>query len=263
VDEDVTAFHVVNGSRPLKGTSGDWVAEPLGAVALRRRMDRRRRILVAAAGTATVLAGIASFGPRPAGDTVEQTSAAGCVVANHQEAPHRMYNEEPHSDTEQRWNAARQRVSTALEARFGRDDWAEPPGSLTAGLIGQVPDYPHAMTVIVDPGLPDKALLEPALREAAGPDLDVRLRDGCHTAAELVEARAVVSAATYHPDAGDTARLSGIDARTSSVRVTVDDDRPDVADALRDRLGDRVTIELRPRAVGAEGCHAASPPGSC
>jgi hypothetical protein len=84
--------------------------------------------------------------------------------------------------------------------------------------------------------------------------LAVALRPSCRTSEELSQARAVLQARAWHPKANNTPVGWHLDAAYSSYVVVVDDSAPEVAEALREKLGNRVLVSLgKPRrhALGA------------
>lgn len=149
---------------------------------------------VTSSGSDTVVGQATVTGPERSG---------GCVLRVSADAPSYMRGdyEPPYSPIERRWHDARARIAKVIEPRFGDNTMDDPNPPLSRGLIGEVQDYPRALAVVVDPALLDKAILEPRLRAAGAPDIEVRVHDGCHTTAELREAEGVLEKGDWHPDA--------------------------------------------------------------
>lgn len=230
----------------------------------------RRHLGVLAILVMAVGGGCAVTGTSSAGDTVVDQATVtgpekigGCVLTMSADAPSYMGGDydPPYSPIERRWHDARARIAKVIEPRFGANTMGNPNPPLSRGLIGEVPDYPRALAVVVDPALLDRAILEPRLRAAGAPGIEVRVHDGCHTTAALREAQNVLEKADWHPAAPDAAWGYSLDPHSATWIVSIDDKRPDVADALRERLGHRVTIMFGPGPVPAK-CHAAAAPSS-
>jgi sirohydrochlorin ferrochelatase len=123
-----------------------------------------------------------------------------------------------------------------------------------ASLIGiTFEDEPRTAVVVLYPGFTAYADLQAKLAPRVKP-LPVVLRPGCHTAEALAEALEVLRARDWHPKAGTTPVGWHLDAASSAYAVVVDDSAPEVAEALRNRLDDRVLVTLgKPRrhALGA------------
>jgi hypothetical protein len=134
-------------------------------------------------------------------------------------------------------------IGAAMDARFGEPGEGDP---LSAGLIGITADHQaQELVVVVDPALVDPEGLEQQLGSAArGAPLRVRTQAACHSAQELLAARAVIEARTWHPRVTSATYAFDLDARTSTFGFVFAEQDRDVADALQALLGDRVTIEF-------------------
>lgn len=154
-------------------------------------------------------------------------------------------------------SAAGQRVNTALarelDRRFGAPSEADPLSPVRSSLIGTTVDpATRSIVVVIDPALPGREALSQALSGvavrargagfAAGPT--VRVQAACHTSAQLLDANRVLMARDWHPDARKAPVGFYMDPADATFHVTVDTRYPDVATALRDRLGDVVTVAL-------------------
>lgn len=78
--------------------------------------------------------------------------------------------------------------------------------------------------------------------------LEVVLQPSCRSRAELAEAEQIIKEQAWHPKAKGIRMGSWLDASFSGYRVVIDDSAPEVADALQQRLGERVRVSLgKPR----------------
>jgi len=163
--------------------------------------------------------------------------------------PKESYEHEP-------WiaNDASQRAMRAIEAtlgtRFGENTKTATEQQLAHGLIGVATDH-HAqqVVVVVDPDLVDSKQLQADLAGVAehqrspGSDLlGVRVQAGCHRAAELLEASKTIHGRDWHRGASKASYSVFLNARTSTYEFTFATGDRDVAEALKAKLGDRVTI---------------------
>ncbi|SNT39199.1 hypothetical protein SAMN05421812_105247 [Asanoa hainanensis] len=123
--------------------------------------------------------------------------------------------------------------------------------ALRAGIIGRTVDHQtKEIVVVIDPNQHDRVTLGRDLSQvadrargaAAGPK--VRVQAGCSSAAELLDAKRILSARDWHPQAAQASFMSYLDPADSRFHVEVDKAYPGVADALRARLGDRVDVTL-------------------
>lgn len=144
---------------------------------------------------------------------------------------------------EERWTAVMDRVESALARKFGqvsKTDKQRAP--LAKGLIGRVLDYDaEEFVVVADPAKVDLEALQAGLGKITGDVTDVRVQAGCHSSDDLLAAERVLRARTWHPDVDKMEWGSVLDARTSTYRVTMP--AGPVADALKSRLGDLVTMQ--------------------
>lgn len=144
--------------------------------------------------------------------------------------------------------AAFRGLARALEARFGSDTDAQPHAALSRGLIGSALDHEaHQMVVVVARGYSDTRgltnQLERSASEAGKSRGFVRVLTGCHSADELMSAGDVIAGLDWHERADDVSFGFGLDAHTSTYEATFAESDADVANALKERLGDLVTIE--------------------
>lgn len=140
------------------------------------------------------------------------------------------------------------KLQNALEARFGATSEANPHAPLRGGLIGSALDHEaRQMVVVVDPGYSDAPGLQNQLEQVAargGKSRSfVRVLRGCHPAAALADAAGKIAQRGWHGRAAGVVFGYGVDAHTSTVEVTFSAADSDVAQALKDELGDLVTIE--------------------
>ena len=149
-----------------------------------------------------------------------------------------------------------ERVVEALGAELDRPATAvadKPDGLdlLRAGIIGRTVDHrTQEIVIVIDPARRDRTTVERDLSRvadrargvAAGPK--VRVQAGCSSSADLLDASRVLSARDWHPRAAQATYMSYLDPADSRFHVDVDKAYPDVADALRTRLGDRADVTL-------------------
>jgi hypothetical protein len=74
--------------------------------------------------------------------------------------------------------------------------------------------------------------------------LEVVLQPSCYARAKLADVEQLLLQGSWHPKAKDTRRGFWLDASFSGYRVTVDDSAPEVADALKQALGEQVRVSL-------------------
>lgn len=135
-------------------------------------------------------------------------------------------------------------VNAAMRARFGAPGGAKDP--LRSGLIGIAIDH-HAqeMVVVVDPSRVDERTVEDEAQSAAeGTPLQVRGGPACHSAAELLDARAVIEDRDWHPGASTATYAWNLAAKTGTFHLIFSDEDRNEAKALKARLGDTVTIKF-------------------
>jgi hypothetical protein len=137
----------------------------------------------------------------------------------------------------------------------GRPSKSGDGGALARGYIGEaIDDYQQQIAVVVDPRLVDMRALQVELTDAiaaahrkdpkVGP-LSIHVQAACHSAPELIEARDVVQALAWHPDANAAVTAWMLWAPNSTYQVWIDPAHPDVGEALQRRLGDRVSVLYR------------------
>lgn len=143
-------------------------------------------------------------------------------------------------------------IHKELDARFGHVDKKTLLNrELARGLIGvAIDDHAKELVVVVDPSLvnvqdvaADLDQILAAVTDRLPPhDLAVRVQGGCFSAEALQAAAQVIRAREWHP-AADEARYGWtLDAHTSTYTFSFDPKYREVAEALAERLGDRVTI---------------------
>jgi hypothetical protein len=128
------------------------------------------------------------------------------------------------------------------------------PDGLDKGLIGIAVDHTtQTVYVVVDSALFPvegmqarlQGLVDAEFKDRAEEAFPVRLIESCNTAAELRQAGATLDAQAWHPAVKRVAHIWGLDAYTSTWKVTFDETDPEaaaVADALVKELGPLVTI---------------------
>ncbi|MEV8513474.1 hypothetical protein [Dactylosporangium sp. NPDC051484] len=120
--------------------------------------------------------------------------------------------------------------------------------SLRRGIIGSAYDHnSHSIVVVADGKVADTAALGAKARSAsaglaAGVQVDVR--QGCSSAADLLDALGVIKRRDWHPQAKSASFVSYLDAATSTFQISFDAADKAVAESLRARLGSRVTVTL-------------------
>jgi hypothetical protein len=123
---------------------------------------------------------------------------------------------------------------------------------LQHGLIGYATDHvTHTLVAVVTPEFTGAQALGSALttaRNAIALTLPtapgVRVQAGCYSAGALIEADSVMSRRTWHPDAAKASFAYALHADDSRFHVVFDERYPAAAQALSDRLGDRVIVDL-------------------
>jgi hypothetical protein len=117
-----------------------------------------------------------------------------------------------------------------------------------ASLVGiTFENEPKVAIVVVYPDFTAYDELQTKLAARVKP-LEVAIRPSCHTAEQLAEALALLQGRAWHPRASTTPVAWHLDAASSAYAVVVDDSAPEVADALRHKLGERVFVTLgKPR----------------
>ena len=143
-------------------------------------------------------------------------------------------------------------LAAEVGRRFGAGSKADPLASVRSGLIGLTVDHStQSIVAMVDPALPNRDALSQALsgvvdraRGAAAAGPRIRVQSACHSTAEILYADKVLRARDWHPDVR-TASIGGyLDPADATFHVTVDPGHPDVATALKGKLGDLVTVTL-------------------
>jgi sirohydrochlorin ferrochelatase len=106
---------------------------------------------------------------------------------------------------------------------------------------------PKTAVVVLYPSFTAYEELQAKLAPRVKP-LPVVLRPGCHTSEQLAEALAILQGRAWHPKASNTPTGWHLDVASSSYAVVVDASAPEVAEALREKLGDRAVVTLgKPR----------------
>lgn len=105
----------------------------------------------------------------------------------------------------------------------------------------------HAVIVVFHADFHDWARIRQRLVGRIAP-LEVVLQPSCYPRAKLAEAEQVLKEQAWHPKAKATRMGFWLDASFSGYRVVIDDSAPEVAEALRQRLGELVRVSLgKPR----------------
>jgi hypothetical protein len=116
---------------------------------------------------------------------------------------------------------------------------------------------PQTAIVVLYPDFTAYEELQAKLAPRVKP-LPVALRPGCHTSQQLAEALTILQGRAWHPKAGNTPTGWHLDVASSAYAVVVEDSAPEVAEALRQKLGDRVHVTLgKPRRHALDGDSAA------
>lgn len=151
------------------------------------------------------------------------------------------------------YRVARRPVEEVLTTRFGAPD--KTSTQLERGYLGTALDYDHReMVIVVDPALvPDPGALQDDLgragaeRHAADPDvpvLAVRVQASCVSVSDLRDARELIRAQDWHPDAKGSVSHYSLDPGASAFRVGISGPRAkDVGAELERRLGPAVVVE--------------------
>ncbi|MGQ0845097.1 MAG: hypothetical protein ACT4QF_13290 [Sporichthyaceae bacterium] len=207
--------------------------------------QRGRRYLAAAAFGTTVLT-LASCGQAEKSETVQASSG---VAASAQETPSppncivsSTYRSDHPVPTGDEQESKRRVIADVLTPAFGSP--AKDGGQLNKGFIGLAIDRAaETYIAVVDQTRVDVARLDAQLGaagSAAKPPVKFRAQPACFTSAELQEAAEVLRAGEWHPRAKAEATRWSLTPEDSTYHVEVGD--PAVADALVQRLGNRVTI---------------------
>lgn len=113
-----------------------------------------------------------------------------------------------------------------------------------AELIGTTADHANqSLVAVFHTTFRDYEAVQKSLLEKIG-SLHVVLRPACHSREESAAAEAVLSRRDFHPKAASVALSYGLDASFSGFDVMVQESAPEVADALKQRLGPLVRVEL-------------------
>lgn len=225
-------------------------------------MHRRRLVYAVLAGllltpvlgTGGTAAGQSSTGQSPAG-------RADCKVADDAALRARSVQTPDGHRSHERWVAddpgqqVVRKLWTVLGGQFGATTKTQTTARLQRGLIGTALDHTtQTFVVVVDPARVDATALQRRLDSArrlpgqvGSPALlgpAVRVQQGCSTAAGLLEADGVLARGDWHPGARRAGYSSYLDPADSTYHVTVHHTAPDVAKALQERLGARVTVKL-------------------
>lgn len=129
-------------------------------------------------------------------------------------------------------------------------------------LIGRYIDFnARTLNVVVDPDAKNRVdSLVRDLRHSNRPsEIQVDVRPGCRSKAVLVRTSEAVERRDWHNEATDVPIVFGLDPASSTVRVTVGDNRQDIAQSLRDRYQDVVTVTVSGRIGRASRLDDASP----
>ena len=117
----------------------------------------------------------------------------------------------------------------------------EPFGRSMIGIAFD--DMGKRVVVVFDPAFSRYAEVQAALADAVAP-LQVSLRPGVHSLAEIAEAEKVLDAMDWHPRAKSIDLAWAAEPARSGFRVVIDERAPEVARALQRRLGSLVNVTL-------------------
>lgn len=218
-------------------TKTGWLVATIGMLAV---------IGAGSVGAVTVLADAADRGTVAAAP--EADGKASCVVPDP-------------SSSDSKWivapeaQRAKDVIDAELKERFGEgSEQTGPRERLERGLIGVANDH-HAQQIVVvtDPAAEeiDEAALEDELQrltsdhQQSHPDteaLDVRVQEGCHPAADLIEAYNVLRARDWHPQADELRGATSLSSYDSTYHVDLPTNAREVGEALQAKLGPVVTI---------------------
>jgi len=104
-------------------------------------------------------------------------------------------------------------------------------------------DDPKRAIVVMHRDFTQFEALQLQLAKRVAP-LEVEVRTGCRERKEIDAAFEVLQARNWHPSANKTAAGWHLDPGFAGYRVYVDDAAPEVAEALRQRLGDLALVKL-------------------
>ena len=105
-----------------------------------------------------------------------------------------------------------------------------------------IDDRRQAVGVVFHTDFSDYDAIVAKLEPVMAP-LKVVLRPACYSRQQIDEARRVIESGEWHPR-GKGPMASYFDAEFSRFAVTIDESAPEVADALRQRLGKLVSVTL-------------------
>lgn len=124
--------------------------------------------------------------------------------------------------------------------------------------LGLYPDHPNQTIAVVFPTtFKDYEAMRKRLAPRVFP-LKVVLRPACFTPEQIEEARKVVHDLDWHPRAKKVPSAGHFDASSSAFIVTIHDSAPEVAAALKKRLGPLVRVRLGKPRPGTEMMEAAA-----
>lgn len=196
----------------------------------------------------------------PASDTVSAVgtpadkSAAPAAIAACSKLPRASDS----SPSERAWissdgaREARQPIESVLNDRFGVPQ--KDADTLASGYLGQALDNVRRQIVVVvdEAVVEDGRQLEERLQRAGTerhaedsslPVIGVRVQASCISTEKLEEARKVIQAEEWHPDAKGSVRSYGLAPEVSAYRVRIGGPNASaVQDALAERLGDAVVF---------------------
>ena len=144
-------------------------------------------------------------------------------------------------------------VDEALNQRFPQAD-PKVDAVFATGFVGQVADHVHQrLVVVVDPALVDVTALQAQLTTTAtaarvkylAPELEVAVQPSCHSTHDLTKAHERLVAADWYPNALSTTSGWYLDAHDSTYHVFFQEKNRAAAEALKQRLGDVVTLEYQ------------------
>lgn len=152
-------------------------------------------------------------------------------------------------------DAVQATLQNTFGARPGSRKQPQRNSRLERGLIGQANDHHgRRVVVVVDPTRVDVDMLQAKLDRSVqraqqvnpkAKPLNVKVREGCFSAAQLLEAESVLRERAWHPKADKIPYVVGLRGDDSRFHILLRNEDRDVAKALKAELGDRMVIEWR------------------
>jgi hypothetical protein len=140
-------------------------------------------------------------------------------------------------------------LGVALSDVFGTSSKTAEFAPLAAGFVRVALDhYAQEYVVVIDANV-DQASLQRRLEKVALANaasgtrpFKVRVISSCLATDDLLQARQIIEARSRHPRADEATFTSEINPYTSQVDVSFDPAFKDVGAALKERLGDKVSV---------------------